>query len=110
MTMPDRKWFLEALGHDGLNNLLAAYDDKSATAMCTFAFCKGPGEEVLLFQGRTKGRIVPARGPVGFGWDPIFEYEGQTYAEMEKAEKVGLRTGFAFHTFLRGLLRWSFVL
>lgn len=22
------------------------------------------------------------------GWDPIFEYEGQTYAEMDKAEKV----------------------
>lgn len=23
------------------------------------------------------------------GWDPIFEYEGKTYAEMEKEEKVG---------------------
>lgn len=23
------------------------------------------------------------------GWDPIFEYEGQTYAEMEKEAKVG---------------------
>jgi hypothetical protein len=22
------------------------------------------------------------------GWDPIFEYKGQTYAEMDKAEKV----------------------
>jgi hypothetical protein len=22
------------------------------------------------------------------GWDPVFEYEGQTYAEMDKAEKV----------------------
>jgi Ham1 family len=22
------------------------------------------------------------------GWDPIFEYEGKTYAEMDKAEKV----------------------
>lgn len=22
------------------------------------------------------------------GWDPIFEYEGKTYAEMEKEEKV----------------------
>ena len=21
------------------------------------------------------------------GWDPIFEYEGKTYAEMDKAEK-----------------------
>jgi hypothetical protein len=23
------------------------------------------------------------------GWDPVFEYEGQTYAEMDKTEKVG---------------------
>lgn len=22
------------------------------------------------------------------GWDPIFEHEGKTYAEMEKEEKV----------------------
>ena len=22
------------------------------------------------------------------GWDPIFEFEGKTYAEMDKAEKV----------------------
>ncbi len=45
-----------------------------------------------------------ARGPVNFGtkmlsrdkawpllmnagWDPIFEYEGRTYAEMDKVEK-----------------------
>ena len=24
------------------------------------------------------------------GWDPIFEYEGKTYAEMDVEEKVGL--------------------
>lgn len=24
------------------------------------------------------------------GWDPIFEYEGKTYAEMDKVEKVWL--------------------
>lgn len=23
------------------------------------------------------------------GWDPIFEYEGKTYAEMDKEAKVG---------------------
>lgn len=65
-----------------------AYADKSAFAVCTFAFCAGPGQEPILFQGRTLGKIVPARGPPDFGWDPIFEYEGQTYAEMEKNAKV----------------------
>ncbi len=24
---------------------------------------------------------------INSGWDPIFEYEGETYAEMEKAAK-----------------------
>ncbi|MCJ1285483.1 nucleoside triphosphate pyrophosphohydrolase ham1 [Xylographa opegraphella] len=84
---PYIKWFLQALGHEGLNNLLVAYEDKSAQAVCTFAYCEGPGHDPLLFQGRTDGKIVPARGPTHFGWDPIFEYEGKTYAEMDMAEK-----------------------
>ncbi|KAK1770662.1 inosine triphosphate pyrophosphatase [Phialemonium atrogriseum] len=84
---PYIKWFLTSLGHEGLNNLLAAYEDKSARAVCTFAYSPGPGHEPLLFQGVTEGRIVPARGPGHFGWDPVFEYEGKTYAEMDKVEK-----------------------
>jgi len=84
---PYIKWFMEALGHEGLNNMLAGFPDKSAQAVCTFAYSEGPGHEPIIFQGRTDGKIVPARGPAAFGWDPIFEYEGQTYAEMEKVEK-----------------------
>ncbi|KAL6800041.1 inosine triphosphate pyrophosphatase-like protein [Trichoderma sp. SZMC 28012] len=84
---PYIKWFFEKLGCEGLNNLLAAYPDKSAQAVCTFAYCEGPGHEPILFQGRTNGKIVMARGSAGFGWDPIFEYEGQTYAEMNEVEK-----------------------
>ncbi|PGG99872.1 inosine triphosphate pyrophosphatase [Blastomyces parvus] len=85
---PYIKWFLEALGHDGLNKLLDPYEDKSIVAVCTFAFSSGPGAEPILFQGKTEGRIVPARGPAKFaGWDPIFEYEGKTFAEMDKDEK-----------------------
>lgn len=36
-----------------------------------------------------QGRIVPARGPTDFGWDPVFQPDGynETYAEMDKAEK-----------------------
>ncbi|KAL1900243.1 nucleoside triphosphate pyrophosphohydrolase ham1 [Sporothrix stenoceras] len=81
------KWFMASLGHEGLNKLLAGHEDKGAKAVCTFAYCKGPGEEPILFQGITQGKIVPARGPANFGWDPIFEYEGETYAEMDKAKK-----------------------
>jgi inosine triphosphate pyrophosphatase len=45
---------------------------------------------VHVFEGRTEGKIVEARGPTDFGWDPIFEPEegvGKTYAEMPKEEK-----------------------
>ena len=45
------KWFLVEIGHEGLNNLLAAYKDKSAKAICTFAYCGGPGQQVRLFEG-----------------------------------------------------------
>lgn len=79
-----RKWFLAALGHEGtearittptaklhiqrfssqcvslgLNNMLAAYDDKSAQAVCTFAYSRGPGHDPVLFQGRTDVRCSP---------------------------------------------------
>ncbi|KAI9677565.1 MAG: nucleoside triphosphate pyrophosphohydrolase ham1 [Caeruleum heppii] len=89
---PYVKWFLQnkSVGLEGLNNLLAAYDDKSAEAVCTFAYSAGPGHEPIIFQGRTRGKIVPARGPTDFGvtgWDSIFEVDGKTYAEMGKAEK-----------------------
>lgn len=55
--------------------MLAGFEDKSATAICTFAYSDGPGSKPLLFEGHTQGKIVPARGPSNFGWDPIFEAE-----------------------------------
>nr|GMD70094.1 inosine triphosphate pyrophosphatase [Ipomoea batatas] len=83
------KWFLQKTGHEGLNNLLMAYEDKSAYAMCIFSLAIGPNVEPITFVGKTLGKIVPARGPNDFGWDPIFQPDGyeQTYAEMPKEEK-----------------------
>ncbi|PSC67711.1 inosine triphosphate pyrophosphatase [Micractinium conductrix] len=93
---PYIKWFLQKLGHEGLNRLLAGWEDKSAYAQCTFAYSAGPGSEPLVFVGRTEGRIVLARGPHDFGWDPIFEPDGfgQTYAEMDKEIKNGISHRF----------------
>ncbi|OUZ99511.1 Ham1-like protein [Macleaya cordata] len=73
----------------GLNNLLMAYEDKSAYALCVFSLALGPNVEPVTFLGKTPGKIVPARGPNDFGWDPIFQPDGydQTYAEMPKEEK-----------------------
>lgn len=82
---PYIKWFLEAVGNQGLYDMLAGFEDKTAEAVCTFAYCAGPGQEVKLFQGIQEGSIVSPRGGENFGWNPVFEPKGYdlTYAEMD---------------------------
>ncbi|XP_029178481.1 inosine triphosphate pyrophosphatase isoform X2 [Nylanderia fulva] len=87
---PYIKWFLEKLGPEGLHKMLDGWEDKSAEAVCTFAYCSGEaGAEVFLFQGRTQGSIVSPRGPRDFGWDPCFQPQDHhmTYAELPKEIK-----------------------
>ena len=45
------------------------------------------GLPVRLFEGVVPGTVVAPRGEGGFGYDPIFEYDGQTFAEMDTEEK-----------------------
>ena len=44
-------------------------------------------ETVETFEGVVRGRLVAPRGEGGFGYDPIFEHNGQTLAEMSTEEK-----------------------
>jgi len=86
---PYIKWFMQSIGHEGLNRMLDGFEDKSAYALCTFALSKGPGHEPIIFDGKTPGKIVPARGPPDFGWDAVFQPDGfnETYAELNKDVK-----------------------
>lgn len=88
---PYIKWFLDKIKPEGLPKLLTGWEDKSAEAVCTFAYCEGSCEDsdVILFQGITKGQIVEPRGTRDFGWDCVFQPEGfnKTYAELPKEEK-----------------------
>jgi len=86
---PYIKYFMTQIGHEGLNAMLVGFPSKAAEAVCTFAYSPGPGIEPVLFEGRTEGSIVPARGPTTFGWDAVFEPlgTGLTYAEMPDDQK-----------------------
>ena len=89
MPGPYIKWFLSALGPEGLPRILSDFDDKTASALCMFGYTESE-DEIKVFEGKTSGVIVrPPRGPRDFGWDPIFQPESydQTYAEMDKSEK-----------------------
>ena len=82
------KWFLAALGTDGLCRLMQREVNRSAVARTLFAHYDG--QLLRVFSGTVEG-IVPlqARGRSGFGWDAIFQPLGseQTFAEMTPQEK-----------------------
>ena len=86
---PYVKDFLTSVGREGLYKMVQPFDDRSATAKCTFAFCPGKNQDVELFVGECHGTIVPPRGDTTFGWDPVFQPDGytQTFAEMSLEEK-----------------------
>jgi len=42
---------------------------------------------VKLFEGYVPGTLVAPRGEGGFGFDPIFEHDGATFAEMDTGAK-----------------------
>ncbi|XP_063796061.1 inosine triphosphate pyrophosphatase isoform X2 [Pseudophryne corroboree] len=52
---PYIKWFLDKIKPEGLYQMLAGFEDKSAYALCTFAYSTGhPDDPVLLFRGKTQ--------------------------------------------------------
>ncbi|PYH43747.1 non-canonical purine NTP pyrophosphatase [Aspergillus saccharolyticus JOP 1030-1] len=102
---PYVKAFVDTVGNDGLCQMIGAFEDKTAEAVCTIGYSPGPGAEPILFQGRLRGLIVPARGISSFGWEPIFEHDGETLAEMDVHKKNGLSHRFHAAHKLREWLR-----
>jgi len=66
-------------------------DDRSAYFITVIALWIN--SEMHVFEGRVNGTILKEkRGNAGFGYDPIFQPEGEqrTFAEMSAGEKNGL--------------------
>ncbi|MFB6093648.1 MAG: RdgB/HAM1 family non-canonical purine NTP pyrophosphatase [Halanaeroarchaeum sp.] len=75
----------DTLGVDRVWELASGAEDRRATFRCVVAYADDEGVET--FEGSVTGTLVAPRGTGGFGYDPIFEYDGQTFAEMTTAEK-----------------------
>jgi XTP/dITP diphosphohydrolase len=104
------------VGVERLWDLVEPLDEHRASFRCVLAYCDGAdfaaspdpidrdervaaaaattdeddALPVKLFEGTVRGRLVAPRGDGGFGYDPIFEYDGRTFAEMSAAEKNAL--------------------
>ncbi len=87
MPGPFIKFFLEGLGEEGLARALSPFADQGALARCGVGY--HDGEQVHYFEGQVAGTIVMPRGSNGFGWDIIFQPEGEsrTFGEMAAEEK-----------------------
>ncbi len=103
------KWMLAAVGDAGIARTATLVGNPAVVARC--ALMLKAGEDEVIAEGSTAGRLVlPPRGDQGFGWDPVFEPEGEelTYAELgrEVKDRIGHR-GRAWRAFLRALAERS---
>ncbi|WP_121741402.1 XTP/dITP diphosphatase [Natronorubrum halophilum] len=75
----------DTVGVERLWRLASAEDNRRAHFRTVLAYADEDGTET--FEGSVAGTLVAPRGKGGFGYDPIFEYNGQTLAEMNTEEK-----------------------
>ena len=80
----------EATYDDNVDKMLAEMrdaSDRSARFRTAVALVM-PGGDELVVEGVLDGAIATSRrGSGGFGYDPIFEVDGRTFAEMQSGEK-----------------------
>jgi non-canonical purine NTP pyrophosphatase (RdgB/HAM1 family) len=83
------KWFLDALGAEGIYNLVSKFDDRSVVARTIVGY--SDGDEIVFFEEDMEGEIVEPAGENGYGWDCLFKRDGydKTLAEMSDEEKKG---------------------
>jgi len=75
------------MGNKKVLKLMEDEEDRTAVFKSVIGYCE-PGKEAIVFTGTVEGIIsFEERGAGGFGYDPIFEYNGRTFAEMGDEEK-----------------------
>lgn len=84
---PFIKWFITAVGLEGVYALSKTFGAR-ATARTLLGY-SDETNTMHFFEGSLSGMVVSPRGTSGFGWDAIFQPDGQekTFAEMTAEEK-----------------------
>lgn len=82
------KWFLRALGNDGMWHMVEKMGNAKAEARTFIGYADKEGG-MHFFDGSVKGSVVAPRGDGDFGWGPIFQPNGheKTFGEMTREEK-----------------------
>ncbi len=101
------RWMLEAAGAEGIARTAVALGNPGARAHCAVLYRDADG--AVVGEGEERGTlVVPPRGDGGFGWDPVFQPEGETgtYGELsgEVKDRIGHR-GKAWRALLAALER-----
>tara|TARA_B100000287_G_scaffold430864_1_gene486952 strand:+ start:501 stop:1064 length:564 start_codon:yes stop_codon:yes gene_type:complete len=104
-----KRYFSEtATDEENLNFLLSNLDeDSDRTAYFKTVVCFSDGKNVIFEEGKIEGQISKAPlGNNGFGYDPIFVFNGRTLAQMDSNEKNEIsHRKVAFMKIAKALLR-----
>jgi XTP/dITP diphosphohydrolase len=83
---PYAAYVLDSIGNAGILKLMKDVENRNAHFTTVIAFADG--DRIRHFTGTIHGRIISMlRGNGGFGYDPLFEVNGQTLAELTLEEK-----------------------
>jgi len=86
---PYAAYVLSTIGNTGILRLMEGVLDRNARFTTAIAFADKIG--ITVFSGTINGRLIyEPRGGGGFGYDPIFELDGKTLAEIPLEEKSAI--------------------
>jgi XTP/dITP diphosphohydrolase len=89
---PYSSYVENTVGVDRVWSLVEAESNRRGSFQVALAYADDRTREhepngVQVFEGRVDGTLVAPRGDGGFGYDPVFEFDGTTLAEMDSKEK-----------------------
>lgn len=82
------KWFLKAIGNEGMYNLAKSLGDMRVEVKTCIGYAKN-SKEISFYEGSLQGTIVFPHSKTAFGWDPLFQPQGysKSFAELDPEEK-----------------------